>query len=551
MVSLHPRIVCLVVAAVLSAPATVWLQQPEPPPRPKLIVLITVDQMRSDYITWYGAQWSGGLRRLVREGAWFTEAAYPYMNTVTCAGHATIATGTFPYRHGVVLNEWWSRELGRDVTCTDDVDVAGIGYGAEVHRGHSARWLETTTLAEELQSQFGPSARVVTMSLKARSAIMLAGRRGTAITWFDEASGVWATSKAFTDKPVSLVSQFAQTHPVEADCGQVWRRLLPAEKYLFADEMAGERPRRGWKSAFPHELGGQCSDGGKPGTDFYLLWERSPLADAALARMAAAAVDALQLGRGETTDFLGVSFSALDLVGHWFGPRSHEVQDVLVQLDRSLGELLAHLDEKVGADNYVVAFSADHGVSEIPEQGGGGRLSAQQLAREAEQVLDRLWGEGNYIASIKHTDLYFQPGIYSRLRADAETMAAMIAALEHVPGVARVLRSEELSRLRASNDAIARAAALSYFPARSGDLIIIPQPGWITSSDAATHGTNYDYDARVPVIFLGAGIRPGRYPQPSSPADIAPTLAYLVGLRFTERDGRVLYEAFRDSVHPE
>ncbi len=542
------RVFSLFAAAVLLPAAQ---QRPGPPAGPKLVVVISVDQMRSEYITQYRHQWRAGLRRLVQEGAWFTEAAIPYMNTVTCAGHATIATGSFPYRHGLVLNEWWERELGRDVNCTEDPAVEAIGYGAPVSGGHSAHRLRLTTLAEELHSQFGPGVRVVTMSLKARSAIMLAGRRGDAVTWFNETGGTWATSTAYTDKPVAFVSEFARANPAEADCGKVWQRLLPAEQYLHADDLPGERPGRGWTATFPHPLGGECADADVTDRDFYDRWRRSPYSDAALARMAAAAIDALNLGRGSATDFLGISFSALDLVGHWFGPRSQEVQDILAQLDRSLGRLLAHLDEKVGVGNYVVALSADHGVSETPEQTGraGGRLSTMQLLREAERELDRLWGEGDYVARVRHTDLYCRPGVYERLQREEEAMAAVLAALRSVPGVARVFRSDELPGLRSSSDRLARATALSYFPGRSGDLMIIPKPGWITSSDAATHGTGYDYDARVPVILLGAGIRPGWYSQPASPADIAPTLAHLLGIRFAGRDGRILREALHPSPH--
>lgn len=532
--------------AVLPALVTLLAAADTQPPssaRPRLVVVVVVDQMRSSYLTEYGPQWIAGLRRLMQEGAWFTEAAYPYMNTVTCTGHATIATGTFPYRHGIVSNEWWDRESRRDVVCTQDDSASAIGYGQPVAGGDSARWLQQPTLAERMRSVFGPEVQIAALSLKTRSAMMLAGRAEDVVVWFDTSKGVWASSAASSARPVEFLRTFAQTHPVTADCGRVWQRLRPAEQYRYADNLPGERPPYGWSATFPHLLGDEC-DGSA--TAFFERWSRSPYADRALVRLAIATVEALELGQHDPPDFLGLGFSTLDLVGHSFGPRSHEVQDVLLQLDRSLSELLAQLDRAVGRQHYVLALTADHGVSEVPEQNtSGGRLSASRVMQEVERVLDQRWGEADYVARIRYSDLYFHPGVFERLQQDRETLEAVLTALRAVPGVARVFRRDELSALRASDDQQARAAALSYFPGRSGDLMILPQPGWIASSNAATHGTSHDYDARVPLILLGAGVRPGRYPQAASPADIAPTLAHLLGIDFPDRDGRVLQEALR------
>ncbi|MCL6481382.1 MAG: alkaline phosphatase family protein [Firmicutes bacterium] len=528
----------LVAIALLAAAA-----HPPPSARPRLVVLVVVDQMRSSYLTEYGPQWSAGLRRLLQQGAWFTEAAYPYMNTVTCAGHATIATGTFPDRHGIISNEWWDRQSRRNVDCTQDAGAAATGSGHPVAGDHSARWLQQPTLAERMRTTLGPDVRVATFSLKARSAVMLAGRAEDVVVWFDTGKGVWVSSAAGSAQRGEVLRALLQRHPVTSDCGRSWQRLRPAEQYRYADDLPGERPRYGWSATFPHPLGNECEGQGGP---FFERWTRSPYADHALVRLAIAAVDALELGQHDPPDFLGLSFSVLDLVGHSFGPRSHEVQDVLLHLDRSLGELLAHLDRTVGREHYVLALTADHGVSEVPEQNAdGGRLSGLQAVQNVERVLDQRWGEADYVARIRYSDLYFHPGVFARLQQDRDAMAAVLAALRAVPGVARVFRSDELEALRTSDDRLARAAALSYFPGRSGDLMVLPQPGWIASADAATHGTSHDYDARVPLLLLGAGVRPGRYAQAASPADLAPTLAHLLGIGFPDRDGRILREALR------
>jgi predicted AlkP superfamily pyrophosphatase or phosphodiesterase len=513
------------------------------PARPKLLVILVVDQLRTDYLTDYSAPWTGGLRRLLDEGAWFTAAAYPYLNTVTCAGHATIATGLLPARHGMVLNTWWDREISRQVSCAEDPDVAAVSYGSTARAGYSAQRLLATTLAEELHAQQGPASRAVSLSLKQRSAIMMAGRRADAVVWFEEDG--WASSTAYSAQPVAFLADFLRANPVEADHGKIWNRLRARDAYRGPDRGAGEKPPEGWSETFPHELRGHDN---RPGARFYNLWRRSPFSDEYLGRMARAAAEALELGRGEGTDFLAVAFSALDIAGHDFGPASHEVQDLLHRLDLTIGELIAYLDASVGRENYVVALSSDHGVAPLPEQQrrrgvSAGRISTSEVVRAVERALEPHLGPGPHVARMAHTDLYFRPGVYARLRENEEAMTAAIDAILSVQGTLRVFRSEELPAMRESEDAVARAAAASYYAGRSGDLIVVPEKFWMFTAGATTHGTLHDYDTRVPVILLGPGIRPGKYHGAASPADIAPTLAHLAGIRFEGRDGRILREA--------
>ncbi|HEV3483943.1 MAG TPA: alkaline phosphatase family protein, partial [Vicinamibacterales bacterium] len=287
---------------------------------PRLVVMLVVDQLRSDYLLEYGGRFTGCLQRLMKEGAWFRNGAYPYLNTVTCPGHATIGTGTMPWRHGMILNEWFDRSTGRAVACTDDPTTKEIVYdGGAAGEGDSAKRLLTDTLAEQLRER--AKARIVSMSLKPRSAIMMAGPKANAVTWLNE-RGSWATSTAYSRTPVDILKRFIDQHPIANDYHKVWERSLELAAYQHEDDAVGEVPPTGWDRTFPHPLG---TNGGKPDSRFYTHWQRSPFADEYLGRMAAAAVDGWQLGRGAGTDFLGVSFSTLDSVGHGFGPRSHEV----------------------------------------------------------------------------------------------------------------------------------------------------------------------------------------------------------------------------------
>jgi predicted AlkP superfamily pyrophosphatase or phosphodiesterase len=514
---------------------------------PKLVVILVVDQMRADYLERYASHFTGGLRRMTQEGAWFQRAAYPYLNTITCAGHSTIGTGALPYRHGMILNSWYDRDTGQAIDCTSDDNAQEVGYSGLTGGGDSGRWLRVPTLADRIRGT--ARGRVVTMSLKARSAIGLAGHKGDAVLWFDTRGG-WATSSAFASKPVPFVQEFIKAHPVTADYGRSWDRLRDAATYENADDAEGERPPAGWTRTFPHVIG---SKSGQPDAEFYARWMGSPLSDSYLGLMAAAAVDSLNLGKGPGTDFLGVSFSALDLIGHAFGPNSQEVQDVLARADVTIGALLEHLDAKVGAGNYVVGFSSDHGVGQIPEQSGiGGRQTSPQIVKAIDTALEPFFGPGkpSYVALSAYTDVYLAKNIAKRLKGNQAASAAVFAALRALPGIAQVFRGDELGtpEARLASDPVKRAAALSYLSGRSGDLILVPRENWILTTSATTHGTLYPYDQRVPVILFGAGVKKGVYQDQITPADLAPTLAKLARIAFEETDGHVLSPALASAA---
>ena len=317
------------------------------PARPKLVVLLVVDQMRGDYVDKFLPQWTGGLRRFVEEGAWFHDAAYPYADTATCVGHATISTGALPATHAMVANAWWDRDGQKMVTCTEDPNAKNLGYaGVSVTGGDSAWRMELPAFAEELKYQTSGATRVVTFSLKARSAITLAGHKGDAVTWTED--GGWVTSSPYGTVP--FVEQYAKAHPIKEDYGKTWTRSLPDGSYWYDEKAAGAVAPEGWSLTFPHPLRGN-SAAAEPDAIFYEQWASSPFADTYLTKFAEAAVESMGLGQRGGTDFLGVSYSPVDYVGHAFGPHSWEVQDVLARLDKDLGDLFAYLDVTVGRRN--------------------------------------------------------------------------------------------------------------------------------------------------------------------------------------------------------
>jgi predicted AlkP superfamily pyrophosphatase or phosphodiesterase len=535
----------LLSALVLSALAPPLVQAADGPPR--LVIFISIDQMRGDYITTYGSQWTRGLKRLADDGALFMEGAYPYAYTVTCAGHATMSTGAFPMTHGMIANEWYDRQQGKRVACTDDPTVTNLSYGQPVKGvGNSAAPLLAPTFSDELRAGAPRTPQIVSLSMKPRSAIDLAGHRGDIVVWYSPASG-WITSTAFGEQKHPLIEKFIAANPMEREFTKTWTKMLPEKSYLYADDGLAEFPFKGWTNQFPHPITVDAED-----TQKSERWEITPFADLYLAKMGIAALQELKLGQTPGTDYLAISFSGLDRVGHGFGPRSHEVQDLLANLDQTIGLLLDAVDARVGKGNYVVALTGDHGASPVPEQlvamgFDAGRYSVAPAVKKIEDLLVKKFGglkdNGKYIVDQTAGYLYFAPGVYDKLRADPETMKAAIDVLLQTPGIAQVVRREQLESTLPTDDAFVRAARLSFRPERSGDLFVVPKRYWQSGAQGTTHGTPYKYDQRVPVLLYGAGVKAGQYWGPASPADLAPTLAAICRVTMSRPDGRVLSEA--------
>ncbi len=524
------------------------------PSHPKLVVMIVVDQMRGDYVDKFRGQWTGGLKRLVEEGAWFHEAAYPYAATETCVGHSTISTGAFPATHGMIANAWWDREHQKLVTCTSDPTVKNVAYaGGSTTGGDSAVKMQFPSFAEELKFQTGDATRVVTFSLKARAAITMAGHKGEAVTWLDGNTGAWVTSSAYSMVP--FIEAYAKKHPVSEDHGKTWSLSLPQSAYLYEEQATGAAAPKGWTLSFPHPLRGR--DGSTSADEVFLdQWEHSPFADTYLTHLAEAAIDSLGLGKATGTDYLGVSYSTPDYVGHAYGPRSWEIQDILVRLDKDIDELLAHLDQKVGRGNYILALTADHGVVPTPEDmartgADAGVLRIAELQERMEKALEPFNYPKPAIARMTEGNVYFSQGVYDRLKQDSAALNAVMVATLAQPGVATVFRAEDLSGAVSTSSGIRSAFTLSYSPSRSGDLFFVPKPYWLMDGSpvgkkaggGTGHGTPYYYDQHVPLLLLGYGIQPGEYFSAATPADIAPTFAALCGITLATHDGRVLSEA--------
>jgi predicted AlkP superfamily pyrophosphatase or phosphodiesterase len=532
---------------LLSVPVllTLWLAAPAAQQPPRLIVIAVADQFRADYLTTFSSHWRGGLKTLLDEGAVFRRAEYPYRHTDTCAGHFTIGTGTLPRTHAMIADAWWDPETRLNIECTDDDQAQPVTYGAVSKRGKSGRRLLVPTLADELRSQ-KPGSRVVSLSLKSRSAIGLAGHGGDAVTWFDETLGVgsFVTSTAFSRTPVAAVKAFVDRDPFDKEFTQLWTLRDPEGQYRSPDAGVGERPRAPRIGLFPHVMKGLTDNR----NDAFSLWRESPFGDAYLGRMAIALVDAFGLGQRAGTDFLGIGFSSTDTVGHPFGPDSRELEDTVARLDDALRALILHLDTKVGRENYVLAFSADHGVAPIPVTMGGGAVASEDVRERIEVIMTRHFGKaGTRWVIAGGSQPRLADGAMAKLVARPMVLAEVERAVQSIPGVERLLRTDTLSET--SRDPLVRMAALSHVPGRSGDFVIVPKRNWLiagrTGPAGTGHGSPYEYDRHVPLILLGGGIKAGRYDRAATPADIAPTLAKVANVMLPKAEGRVLTEALR------
>lgn len=532
-------------ASLAQSPAPAAPGPAAEPARPRLLVFVSVDQMRSDYLERFRDLYSGGLRRLWSEAAIFTEARYRHANNETGPGHSVMLSGRDPRSSGIVANDWYDSTLKRVVNVVDDPAQRPLGGAG---RAASPAHFLGFTLGDVLKAAV-PEARVVAASLKDRSAVLLGGRRADAAYWFESLEGRFITSTYYArEAPAWLAAWNARRLP-DAFAGRRWERLLPdAGEY---DRRAGPdavpSERAGVQIAFPHAMPAE------PGRVLFEELRRAPFGDELTLDFALAAMEAHGLGRGPATDLLAVSFSATDGVGHSYGPDSHELMDHLLRLDRTLGRLFEALDRRVGRGGWLLGMSADHGVlplvERLQERGTAARrFPSQQLASAVDGALKaRFPGANGLIAHRDGADVYLDLDAIERqgLRRSA-VEAAVREGLLGSGVVDHVYSHAELSGDAPADDPDFELFSRAFFAPRSPHLISRLKPHvYLSSYPGGTgHGTHHGYDRHVPVVLMGPGVKPGRQTAECGPEDIAPTLARLLRLDYPMQDaGRVLAEA--------
>ncbi|HSF79428.1 MAG TPA: alkaline phosphatase family protein, partial [Steroidobacteraceae bacterium] len=529
--------------------AAAWAGEP-----PKLVLQITVDQLRGDLPTrYYDRLGDGGFRYLWEQGVVYRNAHHAHANTETIVGHATLATGAHPSVHGMVGNLWFDRETGYTTYNVEDAAYPLLTKGADVDKdteidptqraarseGRSPAAILVTTFSDELRSSTGGKAKVVGVSVKDRGAISMAGHSGTAY-WFSKSSGEFITSKYYLDEYPAWVTEFNAGRPAQAFANTSWTLAHQQDSYLFgdSDDREWETDVAGFGRVFPHSFG----DGTSP---YFTTWlTLSPAGDRLVLDFAKEALVNEQLGADEITDYLSVSFSSTDYVGHVFGPSSLEAEDNILRLDRAIGELLAFVDAKVGIDNTLVVLSADHGGPDTPGYLNAlgipaGYVEPETWDKEAAigRIKERFRIKGELIETYSHPYLYFSAEVKNNRRIDQQALeAAVVAELMKFPGVSLAVSSAALRKGSLPDTDMMRAVKRNFHPKRSGDVFIVFEPNWFINDFeglivASTHGSPWNYDTYVPMVFAGAGLQPAIVDRRVLTVDIAATLAAYLGIK--------------------
>ncbi len=484
--------------------------------RPTLVLSIMVDQFRYDYLSRFGAEFDGGLKRLLDEGAVFTNANYDAAPTVTAIGHATVLSGATPSMSGIAGNVWYERSEGKNVQSITDENVMPLGGG----NGASPKRLAVSTVGDELKIS-GKGGKVFGVSLKDRSAILPAGRMADGAFWFDGMSGNFVSSTWYFEALPAWATAFNAEKRADRFAGQVFgNTTMPA-----------------------------------PGPELYGELDTSPFADQMVLDFALTVLEAEQLGKDGQTDLLAVSFSATDYVGHANGPDSPLIREMALAVDDRIGELIRAAERQAGRGNLVVVFTADHGVAPVPEENvakqlPGGRYDARAEREAVEAALDAAFGDGEYIQGTNDFSYYLNPNpVAGKTIAYADMERVAAETLRHQPHVARVYTRSELAAGLVDGDLVDRRVRNGFNTEHSGDVLAVHDPNWLAGAGGpgrgTNHGTPYSYDTHVPVIFWGPRnlVKPGQYHAYAAVNDIAPTLSTILGVAQPSGTfGRVLEE---------
>lgn len=525
--------------------------------RPKLVILIVVDQFRCDYLERFGDLFgNGGFKRLVNDGAFFSNANYDYVPTFTACGHAAISSGSVPSLNGIVGNLYFDRESGgmRVMVADDSARLVNGKAVAEKGGAASPRTLIGTTIGDQMRLANNFQSKVIAASLKDRSAVLPGGQHPNGAYWFSETDGEFVTSDYYFKELPGWVKSFDAGDRVDKYFGTKWDRVGPPDAYKRAQSEKLPLQRSSLGSGFPYVVTGGEQ---KPGPRFYNAFTISPFASEYLAEFGKAAVEAESLGADEFPDLLSISFSSPDLAGHFYGPDSQEIVDTYIRLDRVIADFLTYIDKRVGLTNTVIAVTGDHGVAPIPEymrsKGfDAARVGSREISEAANKALIERFGEGKWVISFVNDQLYLDHKLMADKKVDpaeAERIAGEAALTSN--GVVNYFTRSQIVGGRMPIGALARRVTNGFYRERSGDVWLITKPLWFFAEGElpTTHGSAYNYDTHVPVVFYGVGVRPGRYNIECSPSDIAPTLAALLGVEPpSNRTGRVLVDALAPGI---
>jgi predicted AlkP superfamily pyrophosphatase or phosphodiesterase len=532
-------------------------------PQPVLVVVISIDQFRADYLERFREHFGpGGFNLLLEQGAYFTDCHYRHSNTKTGPGHAVMLTGVHANVHGIIANDWLDRQTFEKTSCVGDAASPVVGLPPptaaprptgidDPYMPRSPKNLLVSTVGDELKMARGGRPKVIGISDKDRGAILMAGKLADA-AYFSE-YGRMVTSDYYMKVLPAWVQAWNDAGKVDAYFGRKWDRVLPEAAYAVQgpDDAPGEdQTGNKFGNTLPKDISGGAT---APGPVFYAAFENTPFSDEVIAEFAKAAIEHEQLGaRPGITDLLCLSFSANDRIGHAYGPDSHEIMDNVVRLDRMLAGLFQYLDSRLGLKNCTIVLTADHGVSPMPETIQrlnlglpAARAYNAEVNAAAGAALDRAFGPlADKSAWFVRDDtwfLFYPSALVEKKITSAAAQAVVRDALRGVPSVQAAYTREQLEA-GAVHDELGRRALLSFNRERSGDVFFQTKPYFYSKTFGTTHGAPYNYDTHVPLLWYGAGVPVGVRNDRVGVDDLAPTLARLLGLSAPpQADGRILF----------
>lgn len=508
---------------------------------PKLVVGIIVDQMRQEYLYRFEPKLGdGGFKRLVGEGFMLRNAHYNYMPTITGPGHASVYTGSTPAIHGIVGNDWYDKGLKKNVNCVNDPKqkVVGVAEG----NGTVSPWrLLSTTITDELELATQKRAKVIGVSIKDRAAVLPAGHMPDGAYWYDGKSGRFITSSYYKTALPDWVEKFNQQNLADEYLSREWNTLLPINQYVESgpDDTPYESKIGGKDHpVFPYDLKTL-----KKPNDRGLLTS-TPFGNDYLTDMAKAAIAGENLGADEITDFLTISYSSTDAVGHAMGPNAVEIQDVYMRLDKNIEDLLKTLDARVGAGNYTVFLTADHAVSDVAQYSKdngvpAGYFDGGDIKTSLNTHLEKYFPGKQIVETISNGQVFFDQAVFQNdpKASGVELLIATQLTVNFLlaqEGVANVYPESLMRQGDYGEGGIKGMAIRGFHPKRSGDVLVVLEPGWYSSGrvQGTTHGSPYKYDTHVPVIFYGNGIKKGSSVRYHTITDVAPTMSVLLNIKF-------------------
>lgn len=506
--------------------------------RPKLVVFITIDQLRGD-MPWLHSKHfgEGGFKYLMEKGVAYRQAHYRHSTTFTAVGHASLATGGNAFHHGLAGNDWHDRKTNKQMYCVEDDRHPLIGQEVKAHQGTSPRNLTATTFGDELVMATNGRSRVFSVSGKDRGAILPGGHLGKAF-WYSSSSGKFVTSTYYYDAYPEWVTAWNNAKHADAYKDQEWTLLHDRSTYLFADndDQPWEKSYKHLGGTFPHKIGSENEK------DYYGGLRFTPHFDELTVGFAKELMKQEKVGLGEYTDMLAVSLSATDYIGHAFGPDSLEAEDNIRRLDRTLADFFKFIDEHVGLDNTLIALSSDHGTPSVPEMISHMGLAAGRhrpenfVAAVNEGLKKRFNTEENLVLVFWNPSLYLDLEAVERAKLTVpEVEYALVEEILKVPGVTYAATRTELLKGNVTADPMLKKLQLSFHPTRSGNVLFIQDLHWYLypkpDEFAAMHGSPYAYDTYVPIMFAGPRIKPQVVHRVVAPEDIASTITAYLGVK--------------------